>query len=154
MQIGLPAAAYKMNGTMGWDKRLSAMLSARYVAAVVLKDRACWLEQFDAAHLADRAISGFAGSRVEVSIDPATEPDGASVRITCSNGQELTENRLYPKGDPRDPLTYEDVVTKLHAFGETHLGTSQLNQALPLLERLDTSDTIAPLLRKLSKNGK
>lgn len=66
VQIGLPAAAYEMNGTMGWQNRLSAMLSTRYVASVVLRVRACWLDQFDAAHLADQPLSDFAASRVQV----------------------------------------------------------------------------------------
>ncbi|MBI4787034.1 MAG: MmgE/PrpD family protein [Chloroflexi bacterium] len=152
VQIGLPEVSYKMNGTMGWQNRLSAMLSARYVTAVVLRDRACWLEQFDAAHLADQQIADFAQSRVDVAIDQTVETDGAIVTIVTANGEELTGGRAFPKGDPRDPLTYDDVLAKLRAFGESRLGIEGVNRARELLNRLDTLGNVRSLCTVLCKN--
>ena len=151
VQIGLPPASYKMNGTMGWQNRLSAMLSARYVTSVVLHDQACWLDQFDEAHLVDQSILDFAESRVEVSMDQTIEADGAMIAIVTSNGKELTERRAYPKGDPRDPLTYDEVVNKLRVFGEPRLGIDGVKRTAELLDRLDTNENIQSLCVSLRK---
>lgn len=151
VEIGLPAAAYDMNAKMGWHNRLSAMLSARYVTSAVLKDRACWLDQFDATHLADDDITHFAETRVEVKHDPTIDADGAMVTIFTSKGEQLTELRSFPKGDPRDPLTFDDAVKKLAVFGESRLGVDGVKRICKLLERLDTLEDVRLLCASLRK---
>ncbi|MBI5033033.1 MAG: MmgE/PrpD family protein [Chloroflexi bacterium] len=145
VQIGLPKAAYAMNGTMGWQNRLSAMLSARYVASVVLHDRACWLDQFDATHLAHPAILDFASSRVHVEIDETIGADGASITIDTLSGERLVERRNYPKGDPRDPLTQDEVFNKLRIFGESRLESVRVGKIVASLEHLNTLENVRTL---------
>jgi 2-methylcitrate dehydratase PrpD len=152
VQIGLSKAAYEMNGKMGWQNRLSAMLSARYVASVVLRDRACWLEQFDAAHLADPSLLKFAESRVEVNLDPTVETDGAAIVVRTVKGEELIDRRAFPKGDPRDPLTSEEIFSKFQSFAEPRLGTSGLGRAKELLERVETLESIRTLCASIGIN--
>lgn len=149
--IGLPKAAYEMNGTMGWQNRLSAMLSARYVSSVVLHDRACWLDQFDAAHLADRRITSFAESRVQVGVDESVGAEGSTVAVVTTNGKRMTEERAYPRGDPRDPLTEEHVATKLRVFGAPRLGMDRLNRLTELLGRLEAIKDVRPLCAALRR---
>jgi 2-methylcitrate dehydratase PrpD len=145
VQIGLPKAAYEMNGTMGWQNRLSAMLSVRYVASVVLHDRACWLDQFDAAHLADQTILDFASTRVHVEIDDTVGAEGASIAIDTLNNEQFVERRNYPKGDPRDPLTRGEVFNKLRVFGDSRLDASRIDQVTASLEDLDTLENVRTL---------
>lgn len=149
IDIGLPKAAYDMNGTMGWQDRLSAMLSARYVTSVVLHDRACWLRQFDAAHLADPGLAEFAQSRVEARLDPTIESDGAEVRVVMDDGRELVERRDYPKGDPRDPLSFDEVLSKLQIFGEACLEGDHLDRATESLTRLPKLESVRVLCQQV-----
>jgi 2-methylcitrate dehydratase PrpD len=149
IQISLPPASYEMNGTMGWDNRLSARLSARYVTSVVLHDRACWLDQFDNTHLADQGIVDFARSKVEVDRDQSIEGDGAKVVVSTSSGKTLMERRSYAKGDPFDPLTFDDVGKKLKAFGEPLLGSERVSRIYELLYRLESQGNIQPLCASL-----
>lgn len=152
VRVALPRASYEMNGTMGWQSRLNAMLSARYVTSVVLHDRACWLEQFDAAHLANREITEFAASRVETSLDDSIAPDGASVTVITSNGEQWTEQRACPKGDPHDPLTYQEVTTKLRVFGEPCIGPDRVQRVTGLLASLATLTNVQSLCAVLGSN--
>jgi 2-methylcitrate dehydratase PrpD len=149
VQIGLPKASYEMNGTMGWQDRLSAMLSARYVTTVVLRDRACWLEQFDATHLSDSSLLNFAESRVEVHLDQTMESDGAMVAIRTVGGEELVERRAFPKGDPRDPLTDAEVFKKFESFAEPRLELGRLNRAKELLGGIETLESVRTLCASL-----
>lgn len=152
IQIGLPKASYEMNGTMGWQNRLSAMLSARYVASVVLRDRACWLEQFDANHLADSSILNFAESSVKVHLDSTIDADGAVVAIQTRSGEEFVEQRAFPKGDPRDPLTAAEVFKKFESFAEPQLGASGFNRAKELLDRMESLESIRTLCALLGSH--
>jgi 2-methylcitrate dehydratase PrpD len=145
VRIGLPKASFDMNGTMGWQNRLSAMLSARYVASVVLRDRACWLEQFDESHLRDAKLLDFAESHVQVMQDSTIEADGAVVAISTLAGEEYFERRAFPKGDPRDPLTLEEVFTKFRSFAEPHLGAAGLGRVTERIDRMESMQGIRPL---------
>ncbi len=149
VQIGLPKAAFEMNGTMGWQSRLSAMLSARYVTSVVLHDRACWLDQFDTAHLANPVILDFANSRVQVLIDGTVGADGAKVAIETLAGEKLIERKTYPKGDPRDPLNQDEVFNKLRVFGESRCDLQQVSRVASLLNHLDTLEDVRTLCAAL-----
>ena len=77
-----------------------------------------------------------------------TEP---VVTVVRSNGEELVERRAFPKGDPRDPLTFDEVVGKLHSFGEPRLGMDRVSHARDLLSRVDTLENIRPLCASLGK---
>lgn len=57
VEIMLPSTPFAMCAEMGWQDELSAMQSARYVTAAVLRDRRCWIEQFDAVHRTDAELS-------------------------------------------------------------------------------------------------
>lgn len=149
VQVVLPKAAYEMNGRMGWHNRLQARLSARYVTAVALHDRACWLEQFDSAHLADAAIIEFARSQVEVVCDENIASDGAKIVIARSNGKDLKQERAYAKGDPLDPLTEEEIFKKLQIFGENRLGSQFMNNAGELLHNLESLEDVGLLCAML-----
>lgn len=153
VHIGLPKASYEMNGALGWQSRLNAMLSARYVTSVVLHDRACWLNQFDAAHLANRRITEFAESHVETRMDPAIDPDGAIVTVVTVNGEQFMEPRAYPKGDPRDPLTSDQVMAKLRVSAEPCVGIDRVGVAATLLGDLDKLENILPLFAVLGNSS-
>jgi hypothetical protein len=69
------------------------------------------------------------------------------------DSQTLGEWRAYPKGDPRDPLTYAEVLSKLSAFGEPGIGIEKINRAAELLGHLETTDSIKLLGASLEKQG-
>lgn len=145
VRIGLPRASYEMNGTMGWQNRLNAMLSTRYVTSVVLRDRACWLEQFDGAHLTDRSILDFAESRVEVNLDTTLEVDGADILVQAVDGKEHVKRRAFPKGDPRDFLTPDEIQYKLKSFGTPRLGEDRVNRLAEMLDQIETLKSVRTL---------
>ncbi len=112
VEVTLPPASYELCGAMGWDDQLSAMQSARYVAAVVLSDGQCWLDQFTDERRVDRDIDRFARTGVTVRCDPDLPPSGAHVRIRKDGATRELRCDTAP-GDPARPLTRAEVIGKL-----------------------------------------
>jgi 2-methylcitrate dehydratase PrpD len=105
VEVTLPQASYDLCAARGWDDQLSAMQSARYVAAVVLRDGQCWIDQFTNRRRADHAIDGFARNRVTVHCDPdlpTAGSAGAGTPARCDAGPALRHRARRP-GPPPDP---------------------------------------------------
>ncbi len=140
-----------MHGTLGWDTKFTALLSAPYVTAVVLHDRQCWLDQFDPARIADPALDAFTRDRVKVQADPSVEGAGASIEISMRDGTVHRDERAFAKGDARDPLTRSEIRDKLRLAARGLLAAGAADELADLvgnLEHLDTLDDILRLLRK------
>ena len=75
-----------MHGTLPWNDKFKALLSTPYVTAIVLHDRRCWLDQFEARRYQDPAVDKFARERVKVEIDPRVESTGAAIEIRTTDG--------------------------------------------------------------------
>lgn len=112
VEVTLPRVAYDLCAEMGWGDQLTAMQSARYVAAVVIHDQHCWIEQFADDRRSDPKLDEFARTRVEVRCDPDLPSSGVEVRIR-RGGADLVLRRDTAPGDPGDPLTRTDVAEKL-----------------------------------------
>lgn len=150
MTITLSEPTYRMHGEMGFDDKFRALLSTRWAAAVVLHDRAGWLDQFAPERLADAAVRAFAADRIEVRSDPAMETTGASVRVERVSGDPIEVHRRVPKGDADDPLTEDEIVDKFRRSARGILSEDRAEEALRLLlgiEELDDVDRLMALLR-------
>lgn len=149
VRLGLPQVVYSMHGSIGWENTFRALLSPRYVTAVVLHERQCWLEQFAPRRLADPALDSFARERVEVTLDTSLPETGAVVEITTRDGRILAERRLVPKGHPDDPLTPEEVDAKFRLATAARLAPANAERALDLLRRLERVERVSDLLTLL-----
>jgi 2-methylcitrate dehydratase PrpD len=139
VRIELPATAHRMHAATGWGNQLAALQSARYVASVVLRDRRCWLEQFDAPHLADGELAEFARGRVTVVVGDEVAPAGAVVKLTLRGGEGRTARVDVPAGEPSAPLAEDEVAAKLRDAAE---GTPFAARAQAVIEAVLDLDTL------------
>jgi 2-methylcitrate dehydratase PrpD len=147
--VGLPEAGYHLNGPGGWQDQLAAFQSARYVAAVVLTDRACWLDQFTAPRLADPVVGAFARERVLVEIDPSVAPSGASLRLASAAGP--WETRVsQPSGDPASPLSRSQILAKLGAATKGTRLASRVTRLADVVDGLESAAELEPLYEAFS----
>jgi 2-methylcitrate dehydratase PrpD len=150
IRVGLPEGSYHLNGKAGWATQLSAFQSARYVAAVILHDRRCWLAQFDPGRLTDPVVAATAGRHVTVEVDPSVAGSGASVTWETRAGETLTERVDVPLGDPAAPLDWDDVLAKLGdaaAGGPLEGRTAAIAEAVSALDRGTSIRALTRLLR-------
>lgn len=133
LTIGLEESTHRMHGDMAWTDRFRALLSTHYAAAVVLHDRACWLDQFEPERLADPEVGRFASERIHVVVDNSVSSTGAVVQANLRDGRTVTARRAVPKGDAGDPLSTEEIVEKFRLGARDVLREDQAEASLELL---------------------
>jgi 2-methylcitrate dehydratase PrpD len=137
VRVGLSRTVYDMHGTLPWDDRFHALLSAPFVTAVILADRACGLDQFTPERLKDAELDRFARENVEVVVDETVQGTGAVVDVRLSDGRQVQDRRAVPHGDATDPLSMADVRAKFLTAAEGILPPGQAEQTVDRLARID-----------------
>jgi 2-methylcitrate dehydratase len=128
--------------------------SLPYVIAAAIVDRQVTPAQFEPARIADARIRAQL-RKVEVTADPEIEKlfpklQRVAVTIVTVDGRELSRQLDYPKGDPRNPLTDEEVEGKFDALAAPVLddaARARLKEAVWSLERLDSVSGMMALTR-------
>jgi 2-methylcitrate dehydratase PrpD len=99
---------------------VSAQFSLPYVVAACLTDGEMGPAQLKEKRISDPAILALS-KKVKVNVDPelsAAYPGmtASRVEIRLRGGRTLVKQVDIPKGDPRDPMTAEDVADKVRRF--------------------------------------
>ncbi len=68
------------------------------------------------------------------------------VTITTTDGRQLTHQVDVPKGDPRDPMTIDDIKVKFDALAEPIMSESRRSQLREAIFALDTIDDVGKLM--------
>lgn len=147
VRVTLPSHAYGAHAQMEWGDKFEAMLSARYITAVILHDRRCWVDQFDDDRRQDRAIDAFARDRVRVKEDPTLSSSAALTEISFRDGSILRDVREGPKGDPTDPLELDEVIDKYRDTSESSGGSQRALERLVSLAEIEDVAPVISLLR-------
>ena len=149
VRVGLSKTVYDMHGTLDWNGKFKALLSTPYVTSVVLHDRQCWLEQFEASRYEDPALGAFARDKVRVEIDPRVEGAGAAVEIRTTAGAVHADRRAAPKGDPSDPLSRAEIEQKLRTAAAGFLPDATVKRIIALTGNLEALADVRELTRAL-----
>jgi 2-methylcitrate dehydratase len=128
--------------------------SLPYVIAAAVADRQVTPRQFEADKIMDPKIREQL-NKVEVVADPEIEAvfpalQRVSVTITTTDGRELSKQLDYPKGDPRNPLSDEEVETKFDALATPVLSDgarARLKEAVWGLENVGSISELMDLCR-------
>src|SRR6202142_4222150 len=134
--------------------RETADHSLPYVIAAALVERQVTPAQFTMEKIMDPAIRAQL-KKVEVVADPEIEKvfpalQRVVVNITTTDGRELSKQLDFPKGDPRNPLTDQEVEEKFAALAEGVLSTrvqKKLKEAIWNLENTDSVREVMALMK-------
>ena len=104
------------------ESRETADHSLPYCIAVALVDHQITASSFSEEKLKDKRIwavidkiKGVASQEFEAMF-PARQPSKVVVKTT--DGKEYSEYLEYPKGDPREPMTMDDLTAKFNALSD------------------------------------
>jgi 2-methylcitrate dehydratase len=124
--------------------------SLPYVIAAAIVDRQVTPKQFREERIMDEAIRGQL-RKVEVIADPDIEAafpalQRVHVTIVTGDGRELVRQLDYPKGDPRNPLTDDEVEAKFDALAEPVLTQEARSRLVDVVWSLDELDSVTELM--------
>jgi len=128
--------------------------SLPYVIAAALVDRQVTPAQFTLQKIMDPIIRGQL-NKVEVVADPEIEKvfpglQRVVINLMTTSGRSFTKQLDYPKGDPRNPLTDQEVEEKFSALGDGVLSKAQqekLKDAIWNLEKLNSVNQLMALMK-------
>jgi 2-methylcitrate dehydratase PrpD len=149
VKVGLSKVVYDMHGTLPWNDKFKALLSAPYVIGIILHDRRCWLDQFEPRRYQDAAVDRFTRERVKVVSDPGLQGTAATVAVRMKDGAVHAERRDCAKGDPDDPLTRAEIQEKLRTATEGTLPAAQVDRIVTLVDRLEELADVGELTAAL-----
>ena len=134
------------------DSKETADHSLPYCMAVGLVDGMVTPLQFKEERVLDKSLIPIMDKVKVVANDefealfPKFQP--SRVTITTNDGKEYSTRVDVPKGDPRDPMTEEEIAVKFTALGGDVIGKKQcekLRQCIMNLENLGKLDELLAL---------
>jgi 2-methylcitrate dehydratase len=125
--------------------------SLPYVIAAAVADRQVTPLQFTDEKIMDPKIRAQL-EKVEVVADPEIEAlfpelQRVIVKVVTTDGRELTKQIDYPKGDPRNPLTDQEIEEKFDALAEAVMSAERRQQLKEAVWNLENQDSITELMR-------
>lgn len=124
--------------------------SLPYVIAAALAERQVTPVQFTSEKIMDPTIRAQL-KKVEVIADPEIEKvfpalQRVIVNIYTSDGRELSKQLDYPKGDPRNPLTDQEVEEKFAALADGVLSKAAQKKLKEAVWNLDKLGSVSKLM--------
>ncbi|MFZ2875643.1 MAG: MmgE/PrpD family protein [Phycisphaerales bacterium] len=124
------------------DSKETADHSLPYCMAVGLVDGMVTPLQFKEERVLDKSLIPVMDMVKVVANDefealfPKFQP--SRVTITTKDGRSFAKRVDVPKGDPRDPMTAEEIGVKFHALGDSVIGKDRCNRLADMILKLET----------------
>ncbi len=130
--------------------------SLPYVIAAAVAERQVTPIQFTDAKIMDEKIRAQL-PKVKVIADPEIEavfPELQRVRVVIrtTDGREVTKELDYPKGDPRNPLTNDEISGKFKALAEGIATAEDVERMQAAINRTEQFDDVRELMGELTVN--
>lgn len=133
---------------------VDAQFSLPYTVAVAIARKRTGVEEFKGETLHDPEILALA-DKVTWELDPAAEalwPKAypATLVVTMKDGRTFEAHSDFPKGDPENPVSMDEVVDKFNLLTERFLPRSkgaELVEKVKRLEGIEDVGVIADLVR-------
>jgi 2-methylcitrate dehydratase len=139
------------------ETRETADHSLPYCIAVAIADGMVTTEQFREERILDPALRPLM-NKIRVEAEPAFEKmfpalQPCEVTVKKSDGTEVTERMDYPMGDPRNPMTPEQMENKFDALSKQFLKPESRRRVKAAIENADAAPTIRELMRTFSADS-
>jgi 2-methylcitrate dehydratase PrpD len=133
LTVRMSPPAFAMHGEQEWSEPFTARLSARYIAAVILLDQTCWLEQFTVERIGSADVDRIAKHVVHVEADTKLFDAAVRVEADLDSGERTVIEVDEPYGDPSRRLSVEDLQEKFRLGSAAALGEARSAAALEML---------------------
>ena len=127
------------------NSEIDAQFSLQYLIPRVILNRRIRIDDFSKDAVRNPVISANA-KKITVKVSPEIKNRwGTIVEVEKLNGQHLTRRIDEPKGQPENPMSWDEYLDKFHLcsqHAEKPLDQEKLNQFIQRIEKLETlSDT-------------
>ena len=136
------------------DTVMGARVSVPYCVAAAVLDRTLGQAQFTLDRVRRADVQAMLARTEVISVPELTAlyPDKfpARVTVTLADGRRLTATRNFPKGDPQEPLTPDEIEAKFLANAAAKLDVASARQLARLVRTLPEQADISHVARLLA----
>lgn len=143
LEAGWPLVCEPPKRKYSPSNSVDAQFSMPYGAAVALTDRAAGLDQFTGESFYSSQIKRLMGKvvlqkdmRIEENF-PAEWPALVSVHLT--SGAHFEKFVRFPKGDPENPLTWQELSAKFHSLTSRVFPTTRCDEIVDSVKDMNSS---------------
>lgn len=131
---------------------MAAQMSIQYGAAVMLIYGNVFVEHYTEDVIANPRILALA-KKVRIVSDPAQadQDRGARVEVRLGSGNVFAEDGKFPRGHPRNPATWGDIVNKFEALTAHALDAKARAQIVSIVEDFEGLKDINTLQNQVAK---
>lgn len=138
---------------------VDAQFSLPYCVSVAVIRKKAFVEEFTEKSIKNRKILSLI-PKVKWAIDPKDDENypkyySATVKIIMKNGKEYQSKVNYPKGDPENPVTKEELEQKFYELSYKIIGDKKVKEITKIvwdLENLRSLRNLTKLLRTENRN--
>jgi 2-methylcitrate dehydratase PrpD len=154
-RVSLSEAVYNFHGKLpNYKGKFDALISAHYVAAAILHDRALTLSQFEPKRYNDPVLRQAAAELIEVRPDPAIKGNDCAVEIEMADGNKFSARCQHPRGSYENPLSRAQIESKFRTYAKGVLTDAQAEETIALVGRLEDLASARKLMDLLRGNGR
>ena len=154
VRVSLSEAVYNFHGKLpNYKGKFDALISAHYVAAAILHDRALTLAQFEPARYDDPRMRRIAAELIEVRPDPAIKGNICEVEIEMADGKTLKTRCEHPRGSPENPLARTQIEAKFRTYAKGVISEAAADEVIATVTKLEELGSVRRLMDLLRRSA-
>lgn len=124
--------------------------SSFYLTAIAITDRAVGPDQFTVKKYADAGVRRLI-RKVSMVADPDLDRFGRAglTEIRIKGGTTFKRLVKHPKGDPKNPMTDEELEKKFRAMAEKFMTQKKIDKVIASVYKIEELDDIGKLMKTL-----
>lgn len=154
LEAGWPLVCEPRKRKYSPENAVDAQFSMPYGAAVALVHRSAGLEHFSGASFDSPQLKTLMGKVVlikDIRLEERfPEEWPASVRIQLKGGETLEKFVRYPKGDPQNPLTWQELSAKFESLASRVLPKERCRKIIDAVENVNASTALGEIWKLTS----
>jgi 2-methylcitrate dehydratase PrpD len=150
VRVSLSPAVFELHGKLpNYKAKFDALISAHYVAAAILHDRALTLTQFEPERYDDPKLRRAATELIEVRPDAAIKGNNCAVEIEMTDGKVLKSFCEHPRGSFENPLTRAQIEAKFRTYAKGVISDAHAEEVIAAVNRLEDLASVRKLMELL-----
>lgn len=153
LEAGWPLVCEPQKRKYSPENEVDAQFSMPYGAAVALTDRAAGLDQFSGGSIRSPEIKRLM-SKVVLAKDLRIEKNfpeewPARVAVQLTNDKRLEKQLRHPKGDPGNPMNWQELAAKFDSLATRALPKLQCDQIIRAVQNMNSSTILSDIWTSL-----
>ncbi len=85
--------------------------------------------------------------KIKATSNPSREETEANVKVRLRNGTEFSREVFFPKGDSRNPMTFDEIKEKFRDMVEPVLSKKRTEQIVEVIQKFESLEDVNKLLK-------